>query len=80
MFDKTLKAGENLGIKTIVLAGGVAANSEIRRKFLALREQGYSIYMPEMKYCTDNAAMVASCGYFLANAMDSIDVEVFSRC
>ncbi len=79
LFKKTKKAADNIGIKTIVLAGGVAANSEIRKKFFALNGQGYKIYAPEMKFCTDNASMIASSAYFLANTIDSLDVEVFSR-
>ncbi len=80
LFKKTLKAAEDYGIKQIVLGGGVAANSEIRKKFFSLQDKGYKIFAPAMKYCTDNAAMIASSAYFLANTMDSIDVEVFSRC
>lgn len=79
LFNKTKKAADNTGAKTIVLAGGVAANSEIRRKFFNLRENGYKIYAPEMKFCTDNAAMIASSAYFLSNTTDKLDVEVFSR-
>ena len=79
LFKKTKKAADNIGAKTIVLAGGVAANSEIRKKFFELREKGYKIYAPEMKYCTDNASMIASSAYFLANTTDKLDVEVFSR-
>ncbi len=80
LFGKTLKAAEKYNIKQIVLGGGVAANSEIRNKFFALREKGYKIYAPAMKYCTDNASMIASAAYFLTNTMESLDVEVFSRC
>lgn len=79
LFKKTKKAADNINADTIVLAGGVAANSEIRKKFFALKEQGYKIYAPEMKFCTDNAAMIASSAYFLADTMDSLDIEVFSR-
>ena len=79
LFKKTLKAAERLNTKTLALAGGVAANSEIRRKFFELREKGYKIYAPEMKYCTDNASMIASSAYFLAETQNSLDVEVFSR-
>jgi len=79
LFKKTKKAADRINAKTIVLAGGVAANSEIRKKFFNLRNDGYNIYAPEMKYCTDNAAMIASSAYFSANTMDSLDVEVFSR-
>ena len=80
LFKKTVKAAEKFGIKQIVLGGGVAANSEIRKKFFALESQGYKIYAPAMKYCTDNASMIASSAYFLANTMDSLEIEVFSRC
>lgn len=80
LFKKTLKAAEKYGIKQIVLGGGVAANSEIRKKFFALQDKGYKIYAPAMKYCTDNASMIASSAYFLANTMDSLEIEVFSRC
>lgn len=80
LFKKTVKAAEKFNIKQIVLGGGVAANSEIRRKFFALEDKGYKIFAPEMKYCTDNASMIASSAYFLANTMESLEIEVFSRC
>lgn len=80
LFVKTLKAAEKYGIKQIVLGGGVAANSEIRKKFFALESQGYKVFAPAMKYCTDNASMIASAAYFLTNTEDSLEVEVFSRC
>ncbi len=79
LLKKTKKAADNINTKTIVLSGGVAANSEIRKKFFALQNNGYKVYAPEMKFCTDNAAMIASSAYFLAGTMDSLDVEVFSR-
>lgn len=80
LFKKTVKAAESIGAKKIALGGGVAANSEIRKKFFALQDQGYKIYAPAMKYCTDNASMIASAAYFLANTTDDLAVEVFSRC
>jgi len=67
------------GYKQVVLAGGVAANSEIRRKMFDLQDEGYVVYAPQMKYCTDNASMIASCAFFFENKLDNIDVEVFSR-
>ena len=39
----------------------------------------YDVYAPIMKYCTDNASMVASSAYFFNNTFDDINVEVFSR-
>lgn len=79
LLKKVKHALEEKGYKQVVLAGGVAANSEIRRKFFELESQGYRVNAPAMKYCTDNAAMVASCAYFATNTFDDIDVEVFSR-
>ncbi len=79
LFKKVKRALEETGYKQVVLAGGVAANSEIRKKIFSLKEEGYSVYAPIMKYCTDNASMVASSAYFFNNTFDDIDVEVFSR-
>ena len=79
LVKKLKKAVEEKGYKQIVIAGGVAANSEIRKKVFALENEGYKVYAPAMKYCTDNASMVASCAYFNTNTFDDIDVEVFSR-
>jgi len=79
LLKKALKAAQDSGITSLALAGGVAANSEIRRKIYLLEEKGYKIAAPQLKYCTDNAAMIASSAYFLSNITDSLDVEVFSR-
>ena len=56
------KAIEQTGINTIVLAGGVAANSYIRSEFEKI--ENAKIYMPDLKLCTDNGAMIASAGYY----------------
>jgi len=64
LVDNTLKAAKTLGINKIALAGGVSANSYIRNSFENLKEKGFEIYYPEMKLCTDNAAMIASAGYY----------------
>ncbi len=79
LLKKVKHALEETGYKQVVLAGGVAANSEIRRKIFNLRDEGYDVYAPIMKYCTDNASMVASSAYFFDNTFDDINVEVFSR-
>ncbi len=83
LFRKTVDFARELNYDTIVLAGGVAANSEIRRSFSELHEPqngGYIINFPEMAYCTDNAAMVASCAYFNPiKSHDSLTMEVYSR-
>lgn len=79
LYKKVKHALEVTGYKQIVLAGGVAANSEIRKKIFSLKDLGYNVYAPQMKYCTDNASMVASAAFFFNNTYENIDVEVFSR-
>ena len=79
LYKKVKHALEETKYKQVVLAGGVAANSEIRKKIFSLADLGYKVYAPAMKYCTDNASMVASAAYFFDNTFDNIDVEVFSR-
>ncbi len=79
LLKKLKLALEKSGYKQVVIAGGVAANSEIRKKIFNLENEGYKVFAPPMKYCTDNAAMVASCAYFNTNTFDDVNVEVFSR-
>ena len=79
LLKKVKRALEERAYKQVVLAGGVAANSEIRKKIFNLRDEGYEVYAPIMKYCTDNASMVASAAFFFEKTFDDIDVEVFSR-
>ena len=64
LLENTIKAAKTLDIKTIALAGGVSANSYIREQFLNLEKEGYKVYYPEPVLCTDNAAMIASAGYY----------------
>ena len=79
LYKKVKKALEEFNYNQVILAGGVAANSEIRKKIFSLSDLGYKVYAPAMKYCTDNASMVASAAYFFDNTFENIDVEVFSR-
>lgn len=63
--ENTEKAAKDLGYKKIVLAGGVSANSVLRRDMEALcKRNGWQLYAPELKYCGDNGAMVGAQGYF----------------
>lgn len=65
LVENTLKASEILGIKKIALAGGVSANSYIRKEFEKLGElKDFNTYYPKLELCTDNAAMIASAGYY----------------
>ena len=64
--SKTKKALEEYNIKRLVLAGGVSANKGIRNAFEKLcSEKGIELLVPEFKYCTDNATMIAAAGYYL---------------
>lgn len=59
LIDKTLKAAERYGYKTLAVAGGVSANSELRARLSEeCKNRGITLYFPELKYCGDNAAMV----------------------
>lgn len=62
LIRNTFEAARREGMRRIVFAGGVSANAELRRQ--ALEHEGYEIYLPELKYCTDNAAMIASAAYY----------------
>ena len=64
LLENTIEAAKKLNINKIALAGGVSATSYIRQEFLKLQAKGYEIYYPEMILCTDNAAMIASAGYY----------------
>lgn len=59
LIDKTLSAAERYGYKTLAVAGGVSANSELRARMAEeCKKRGITLYFPELKYCGDNAAMV----------------------
>ena len=80
LIKKTKNIADKLNCKTIVLAGGVAANSELRKRLKELEFQGYQTNAPQMKYCTDNASMVGASAYFNPiKSSDSLMLEVFSR-
>ena len=64
LIENIKKAVNKTGIKTIAIAGGVSANTYIRNEFNKLQEEEIKIYMPDLKLCTDNAAMIASAGYY----------------
>ena len=64
--SKTISALKEYNVSNLILAGGVAANSGIREAFTKLsKENNFNFSYPSMKYCTDNATMIATAGYFL---------------
>ncbi len=64
LIENIKQAIKQTGIKTVVLAGGVSANSYIRQEFEKLEQNEIKIYKPDLKLCTDNAAMIGSAGYY----------------
>ena len=82
LIEKLVAAVEQTGINRITIGGGVAANSELRQvlKFEAKR-YGWKVYIPERKYTTDNAAMIAGAGYykFLKKEFVGMDIAPDAR-
>ncbi len=80
---KKLKAAiQQTGVKTICLAGGVSANSGLRRAFTVFGEkQNCRTFIPEFQYCTDNAGMIAITGYYkyLAGQFAELSVSPSAR-
>ena len=63
--QKLLSAAADTGAKTVCLAGGVAANGRLRQLVNdGVQKLGAKVYLPELKYCGDNAAMIAAQGYY----------------
>ena len=82
LLDKLIKAAKQTGIKEITIGGGVSANSGIRDRITAEgKKRGWNTYLPEFKFTTDNAAMIAIAGYYhyLAGERSAMDVAPVSR-
>lgn len=82
LMDKLVKAAKQTGIKEITIGGGVSANSGLRDRITAEgKKRGWNTYLPEFKFTTDNAAMIAIAGYYhyLAGERSTMDVAPVSR-
>lgn len=65
LLEKLEKAANDLGVKQIGIAGGVSANSELRKSLNVLgQKRRWKTFIPKTEYCTDNGAMIAISGYF----------------
>ena len=77
LVENTEKAAKDLGYNKIVLAGGVSANSVLRKRMEQLcAKRKWELYYPELKYCGDNGAMVASQGYFEFSGGNVADLDL----
>jgi N6-L-threonylcarbamoyladenine synthase len=82
LLNKLKKAAGQTGIKNICIAGGVSANSGLRKTFEALGiQENWKTYVPPFEYCTDNAAMIAITGYhkYLAGIFEDLSVVPLAR-
>ncbi len=77
LIENTIKAIKQTNSNKIAIAGGVSANSYIRQAMLNSESKDLKVYMPDMKLCTDNAAMIASSGYynFILGKRDNLDLN-----
>ena len=74
---KTMKALKDYNVNNLIVAGGVAANKGLREKLISLcNENNIHLSFPEMKYCTDNAAMIAASGYYAYIRGDRADLTL----
>lgn len=76
LVGKTIKAAQTYAAREILVAGGVSANRALRAAFLA--QDRFFVHIPSLSLCTDNAAMIATAGYFryMAGQKDGIDMDV----
>lgn len=76
LMNKLVKAAKATGIKDIVIGGGVSANSELRQRIVAEGEKrGWRTFVPEFKFTTDNAAMIAIAGLYKFRAGLTCDLD-----
>lgn len=81
LVPRTMMAAKELGYKKIVVAGGVAANSRIRADFQqAANKNGYQLFVPPLKLCGDNGAMIGAQGYYeyLAGTRAGSDLNAYA--
>jgi N6-L-threonylcarbamoyladenine synthase len=74
--EKTFMSAEKFGARHILVAGGVSANRALRNAFTS--QNRFQVHIPPLKYCTDNATMIAAAGYFrfINGQRDSLDMDV----
>jgi N6-L-threonylcarbamoyladenine synthase len=79
---KCRRALQQTGIQSLVIAGGVGANSALRQSLGDMcQRQRAALYFPRLEFCTDNGAMIAyvGCQRLMAGERDPLSVEVYPR-
>jgi N6-L-threonylcarbamoyladenine synthase len=82
LMNKLVKAAKDTGIRQVCIAGGVSANSGLRKALAGYSERyGWQHYMPQFQYCTDNAGMIAITAYYkyLAGEYSELSVSPGAR-
>ena len=79
LMEKIQKAVKETGISCVVIAGGVSANSELRKRLNDKNKIGWQVSIPKFSYCTDNAAMIAMAGKFSFDAGIRADQSVIAQ-
>ncbi|MEZ7931517.1 MAG: tRNA (adenosine(37)-N6)-threonylcarbamoyltransferase complex transferase subunit TsaD [Flavobacteriales bacterium] len=77
LFSKLKKVADDFDINQVAIAGGVSANSQLRRDLGILgKKRRWHVFIPDFQYCTDNAGMIAMAGYFKFLEKDFVGQEV----
>ncbi len=79
LIKQLLKAAKNTKIKNLAIAGGVSANSELRKQMNDLKSLGFNTFIPSFQFCTDNAAMIGIVGYFKFLENDFCDLDILPQ-
>jgi N6-L-threonylcarbamoyladenine synthase len=80
LVKKTIRAMKEYNVNNLIVAGGVSANKGLRAKLTSVCEkEGYHLVFPQMKYCTDNAAMIGAAGYYAYKLGRVSDLNINSK-
>ncbi len=80
LVKKTMKALKEKNVKNLIVAGGVAANNGLRERLtIECEKEGIELTVPEIKYCTDNAAMIGAAGYYAYKLGRRADLELNAK-